>query len=178
MPPKQGKGVSRRSLFHLIYMPLIIHQHTHVLHVWKWAACTTLTPLAIASILPEQARTHTQWQAGVGFSADVLSVLVICKHHRGIILHNEALQRLPALTSRAKFGSGRNKSRPPPTTPPPLRPPFLTLNCKATFMRLLAKRFDKMDLHHTSFGKSNSTSGGCNKGASPIINNHAENNLD
>lgn len=52
----------------------------------------------------------------VGFSANVLSVLVICKHHQGIILHNEALQRLPALTSRAKYGSRRNKSSLPPPT--------------------------------------------------------------
>ena len=98
-----------RSLF-------ITHQHHHYRCTSEWN--TDIYSLTIRSTLPDQAHTFTHWQARVGFSASVLSVLVICKHHWGIILHNEALQRLPALTLRAKFGSAGNKSLPPPPLDP------------------------------------------------------------
>lgn len=114
---------------YILYKQRIIHQHCQNKCICAPTAffftCGTelhTYALIITTTLPGPA--HTPQQARVGFSAHVLSVLVICKHQRGIILHNEALQRLPALTSRSKFGSGRNKSLPPPS----FRPPFQTHN--------------------------------------------------
>lgn len=80
-------------------------QHTHIM----WA-----------QYVRSPACTKSPLTGGVGVRTNVLGV--ICKHHWGIILHNEALQRLPALASRAKFGSERNKSPSPPTLRFPLTP--------------------------------------------------------
>lgn len=124
------------------------HPPAYILHVQQRAARISTHH----GINTSKTSVRSSSLTGGGVSANVLSVLVICKHHRGIILHNEALQRLPALTSRAKFGSGRNKS--------PLHPPIPNHLYRASHRDLTKQILIENGwsiLFHASFGK---TSGG------------------